>query len=160
MKEFKDQAVLRMRESLSRIVQCLGMLTEEQVWAQPNENTNSVGNLTLHLCGNIRQYIYAGLGENPDDRQRNLEFDPDNQIPSSQLETKITETINEAIKIITNLDEANFHKKYRVQVFDLTGLGIVLHVVEHLSYHTGQIALLCKLQINEDLGFYKDLKLD
>jgi uncharacterized damage-inducible protein DinB len=160
MNDFKEQAVFRMGESLERILLCINKLSEEALWQKPNSQSNSVGNLTLHLCGNIRQYIYSTLAENNDDRNRSTEFLDSSKISSNKLKIKIQETIENAIYIIRNLDDSKLQEQYSVQGFNLSGTGIILHVVEHLSYHTGQIALLCKLQTNEDLGFYKDMNLD
>jgi len=72
-------------ESFVRIENCLGRLTYEQVWQKPNHNANSIGNLVLHLLGNVRQYICSGIGQQKDVRQRSLEFLAESAVPSKEL---------------------------------------------------------------------------
>ena len=61
-------------QSLPSIVKCLQQLSEEEIWWRPNPASNSAGNLVLHLCGNVRQWIIAGLGGVEDTRERDREF--------------------------------------------------------------------------------------
>jgi len=143
-----------------RIDNCLNRLTEEQIWQRPNGISNSIGNLILHLCGNIRQYIVSGLGENEDIRQRSLEFSTTGGITKAALLAKLKETCQEAAAVIQSCTTENLMKKRIVQGFDITGMGIVVHVVEHYSYHVGQIAFHTKQLTAEDLGFYADMDLD
>src|SRR4026209_2602342 len=61
-------------EYLPKIERCLERLTDEQIWWRANEESNSIGNLVLHLCGNARQWIISGVGGQPDARVRDTEF--------------------------------------------------------------------------------------
>src|SRR5262245_61595800 len=81
----KDECCVHLREGRERIHSCIGRLSEAQVWRRPNANTVSVGNLVLHLCGNVRQWINATLGGGKDTRQRDLEFSEPGPIPSAEL---------------------------------------------------------------------------
>jgi len=65
-----------LNDYLPKIQRCLEQLTDEQIWWRPNSQTNSIGNLVLHLSGNARQWIVCGLGDQPDHRNRSLEFEP------------------------------------------------------------------------------------
>lgn len=143
-----------------RIENCLNRLSEEQVWEKPNAMANSIGNLILHLCGNIRQYILSSLGETEDVRQRDIEFNTQGGFSKKELLTKINLVTAKAVEVIQQSSEANLLKQRKVQGFDLSGVAIVVHVTEHYSYHVGQIALLTKLMVGEDLGFYADLDLN
>jgi uncharacterized damage-inducible protein DinB len=160
MSDFIEQSIFRMGESQDRIQFCLNKLSNEQIWKKPNASSNSVGNLTLHLCGNIRQYIHATLGLNPDDRVREEEFSASINLTRQELLDRITKTIELASASLKVLHSEKLSMQYEVQGFNLSGTGIILHVVEHLSYHTGQIALLTKIYLNQDLGFYKAYDLD
>lgn len=158
--ELKEQCILRMRESMERIEKCLAQISEAEVWQRPNSQLSSIGNLVLHLCGNIRQYAIASLGNVPDSRERQKEFDAVGGYSRKELTDKIVTTINEAIAAITNAGDEAMMQERIVQGFSMTGIGICVHVTEHLSYHTGQIAMHTKLLREQDLGFYAGMNLD
>ncbi len=158
--EFKSQARLRMGESLEKIRACLKLLDDEAFWYCPNTASNSAGQLLVHLSGNIRQYILSGLRGEADVRQREKEFRCGPELPRAEVEARFFEVAETAIDIIETLPEEAFAKTRKVQGFSLTGLGIVLHVVEHLSYHTGQLAYLTKMEKDTDLGFYRGIDLN
>ena len=143
-------------EGYDRIVQCLGYLTEEEVWARPNEQTASIGNLILHLSGNVRQWICAGLGQQEDVRKRDSEFSTEGGISKVVLMEKIKLTIIEAQDVVEKLSPEDLTRTYAVQVYEETGLSIVVHVIEHFSYHIGQITYALKSLKNIDTKYYKE----
>lgn len=159
-KEFIEQSIYRIDESAQRIKKCLREIDEIEIWKSPNNNLNSIGNLILHLCGNIRQYAISALGENEDIRERDKEFSTKEGLTKSELLNKLNSTISEALGIIKNIDEDRLTKIYSVQGFGLSGIGIIIHVTEHLSYHTGQMAFWVKQLKNKDLGFYANIDLN
>ena len=158
--EFIVQSISHMKENTPRIEKCLAQLSDEEVWKRPNQNSNSVGNLILHLCGNITQYILSSLGGVPDFRIRKEEFSAREGYTRDQLLDKIKTTVNAATEVIRNLDRKELLRPREVQGFDITGIGIIIHVVEHYSYHTGQIAFWTKLLKNKDLDFYEGVDLN
>ena len=147
-------------ESLPRILACLDQLTNEQVWWRPNENSNSIGNLVLHLTGNVNQWINSGLGGAEDHRKRQAEFDERQVIHKEKLISNLVNVMMMAKEIITTLPEEELLKIRAVQTFRESGLSILVHVTEHFSYHTGQIAYITKMIKDEQLGFYKGIKLE
>ena len=149
-----------LEESLPRVRRCLAELSDDEIWFRPNEESNSVGNLVLHLCGNVGQYILSGLGGAPDHRERPREFSERGPLPRAELLARLEGTMAEAAAVIDRLDEANLLKKRVVQGFDYDGVGILVHVVEHFSYHTGQIAYFVKARKGIDLGFYRGVNLN
>lgn len=151
---------MRIRENLPRISSCFEQLSETEIWQKPVPAGNSMANLLLHLRGNITQYIISGLGGLPDNRVRNEEFAAGGGYDKNTLLTLIAETIGIATSIIEAVDEENLLQERMVQGFRLSGIGIIVHVTEHLSYHTGQIALYTKMLRNTDLGFYKGIDLN
>jgi len=158
--EFKGQARLRIEECLEKIRGCLELLEETTFWKRPNASSNSAGNLLMHLTGNIRQYMLSGLGGAPDMRQRELEFQTPPAHDRAGVTSEFFQVVEKALELLQALPEEALLEKKTVQGFNLTGLGIVLHVVEHLSYHTGQIAYLTKLKTDKDLGFYRGIDLN
>jgi len=158
--EVRDQAVLRMQETTRICRRAWDELPEELLWHRPNEASNSAGNLVLHLCGNMRQYIHAGLGGYPDLRQRDAEFAARGGHTKAELWSLLEQTVAEACDIIRKADDDNLLRVRRVQGFHLSGVGIILHVVEHYSYHAGQLAFWVKALRNIDLGCYAGFDLN
>ena len=147
-------------ESLPRIRKCLAELTVEETWARPNEQTVSAGNLVLHLAGNVRQYVVATLGGVPDARERQKEFDEPGPLPAADLLGRLEKAMAEVSGVLDRIDPSTLLQTHRVQGFVESGLSILVHVVEHFSYHTGQIAYIAKSRKNVDLGFYRGRNLN
>ena len=158
--EFIDNACYRMDESLRMIDRCFTQLTEEQVWIKPNDVANSIGNLILHLCGNITQYGISSLKDLEDKRNRDAEFETESGYSKKELLEKLTSTVNEAKRSFKTSEISNLLRRRKVQGFEFSGIGNVVHVVEHFSYHTGQIAFWTKILHAKDLGFYADFDLN
>jgi len=147
-------------ESMQRIERCLNLLDEKQIWFRPNEHVVSVGNLVLHLCGNGRQWIVSGLGTATDFRKRSEEFEQRGPIATMELISSLHLLQSDMEKVLENLNPAELLKVRKVQTFEETGMAILLHVMEHFSYHTGQITLHTKLMTQQDTGYYQDIKLE
>lgn len=145
-------------EYVPRIEACVARLSEDEVWARANASSNPVGVLLLHLEGNVRQWILAGLAGRPDVRDRDAEFAAtrkDAPASAAELVARLRATVEEAAAVVDGLGPGDLlARRVHQGRFDETGLGAVLHVVEHFSGHTGQIALLTKQARDVDLGFY------
>ena len=129
----------RMVENLERIQKCLNVLPQEKIWFSPNINSNSIGNILLHIEGNIHQYIISTLGGSPDKRQREVEFYKIHNLSKSILWNQIELTINQAIDVVKLFDLDNHNTLRSVQCYQETPISIIIHVTEHTSYHVGQI---------------------
>jgi uncharacterized damage-inducible protein DinB len=158
--EFLSQSIIRFEENTPKIEKCFDELTEDQLWHRPNAFSNSVGNLVLHLCGNITQYILSSLGNTEDKRDRDKEFTSTSVLQKTELINKLKTTVEGAVKIMRSLNAGDLLVKHSVQGNDLTAIGIIIHVVEHYSYHTGQIIFWTKLIKGKDLGFYANVDLN
>src|SRR5262245_15697153 len=150
----KEARSLLMEDFLPKIRKCLEVLEEDDLWWRAHENNNSAGNLILHLCGNVRQWIIAGLGGEPDFRQRSKEFSERARIPKAALLTKLEQTLEEADRVLASFDLDELLAARTIQGFQTTALRAVFHVVEHFSFHTGQIIYITKLRRAVDLKFY------
>ncbi|MBK7383602.1 MAG: DUF1572 family protein [Flavobacteriales bacterium] len=157
--QLRSECLRRLKESEDQIVKCLGLLSEEQVWRRANEHVVSVGNLVLHLCGNVGQWITSTLGTAPDDRTRDAEFEEQGPLATAELSDRLSRVLISAREVIMKLPPEGFTRKWKVQGFEESGAAILVHVVEHMSYHTGQITLHTKLLLDVDTGYYaaKDL---
>ena len=158
--EFVEQAIFRLDESNRMVRRAFDELAEEDVWKRPNSASNSIGNLILHLCGNITQYILSSLGNTEDRRQRDAEFAVREGYAKAELLDLLLNTVRQAREVIRQQDAESLMRKRMVQGFQMSGIGIIFHVVEHYSYHTGQIAFWTKLLKDKDLGFYAGLDLN
>src|SRR5215471_10073081 len=127
---------------LPKIERCLGLLNDDRIWWRANEQSNSIGNLLLHLNGNVRQWIVSGLGDATDTRDRDSEFAQRDTIPKDELFGKLKHTVTEAVAVLDRLDPNALLGKRRIQGMEVSTLEAVLHVVEHFSMHTGQIIIL------------------
>ncbi len=157
--EFKQNSIFRLEESLRMIRLAFEKVEDDLVWKRPIPKGMSLGNQILHICGNMTQYVIASLGEQEDNRQRAKEFDADLGYNTIQLLEKLTSVVAEAKEIIVTTSQEKFVKIRDVQGFSLSGIGVLLHAVEHFSYHTGQIAFWIKQETQEDLGFYTGIDL-
>ena len=140
-------------ESLPKIKKCLSELNLDEIWYRPNSETVSVGNLVLHLCGNVRQWITSSLGGAEDTRRRSQEFSETGPIPAAELLTLLEETMKEARSVMLKLDPSTLLDKRAVWGSEQSGISILVHVVEHFSYHVGQIVYFVKSRKAIDLAF-------
>lgn len=141
-------------EYLPKLERCLEQLSDEQIWWRANEQSNSIGNLLLHLSGNARQWIVSGLGGANDARVRQQEFDERRVIPRAELLETVRKTLRDVDKTLADFDHGKLLNRYPIQGTTATALEAIFHVTEHFSMHTGQIILLTKLLIATDLHFY------
>ncbi len=155
---FVDFSCNKLEQLTERICDCLDRLDNDKLWLRSSENENAVGNLVLHLCGNVRQWIGFGVGGKPDIRERDLEFSPRGGIGSGELKDRLRIVTSEAIAILRGLTPARLEQITRVQDYEMPILVAVYHVVEHFSMHTGQIIFCTKQFTGKDLGFYAHLK--
>lgn len=152
--EFLRFSVEKLRESMERIETCVAKLTPEQAWARGSESENAIGNLLLHLNGNVRQWILSGVSGEPDHRERSAEFAAREGTPAEDLVSRLRETVDAALDVIRRLPHEELMKRTGAQGYDVTKLEAIFHVVEHFVGHTFQIIFATKLLTREDLGFY------
>src|SRR5262245_15865979 len=150
---FRKDALSCLNKYLPRIIHCLELLNEEEIWWRPNAASNAAGNIVLHLCGNIRQWIMSGLGGAKDVRERDKEFAERGPIPRRLLIAQLKKTVQEAQKTIAALSAEAFAREYVIQGYRVSGLVAASSVAEHFSYHAGQIIYLTKMKRGKDLRF-------
>jgi uncharacterized damage-inducible protein DinB len=160
VEELVKNALYRLDESTRMIKKSLTDISEEELWQQPNSSLNSIANLILHICGNMTQYVISSLGETEDKRNRNAEFAANQGRSKAELLATLEDTVDTAKRVIFDASPQKFLKMRQVQGFSFSGVGVVIHAVEHYSYHTGQIAFWVKQLKNVDLGFYEGMNLD
>ena len=156
--EFVEASRVFLRQDfLPKLLHCLNSMTDDQIWWRPNEQSNSVGNLVLHLRGNLKQWIVASLGGQKFHRERDAEFETRARVPRAELISAIESAVTQVESVLVNFPTAQLLVQYPVQVYQVSALQAVYHVVEHFSYHLGQILYIYKLQTAIDPGFYRHL---
>ncbi|HEY7183030.1 MAG TPA: DinB family protein [Blastocatellia bacterium] len=151
-----------------KIAAAIEALDDEQVWRRPNESSNSVGNLLLHLSGNVRQWIVSGVGGAEDERDRASEFAARGSAPKGELVESVKTTLDEADAVLARIEgecaaansDGPLQRLCRPQSYEVTVLDAIFHVVEHFSYHTGQIAFAAKWLSEGQVSFYDDRRLN
>ena len=140
----------------TKIRLCLDVLPADAIWRRDDDASNSIGNLLLHLSGNIRQWIISGVGGAPDARRRHVEFDAREGDAGAALMERLFATVREADEVLASLDATRLAERRTIQGREVSVLDAVYHVVEHFSMHTGQIILLAKRFAPGRVQFYED----
>jgi len=140
-----------------RLRSCVESLTDEQVWWRPNDASNSVGNLLLHLDGNVYQWLVASFNRSDDGRNRQAEFAAQSGTPTLVLLQQLERTLQQVSEVLSRLTDTDLTATLHIQGYTVTGLHAVYHVVEHFGMHYGQIVYITKLVRGDDLGFYRAL---
>ncbi len=153
---FQSQSIAYLRQDyLPRIERVIAPLSLDQIWWRPNEASNSIGNLMLHLAGNVRQWVVGGVGRQDMTRDRDFEFSTREHLSADELVRRLRSAVDDACAVIERVTDAQLAEPRTIQRFDTTVFGAVYHVVEHFAMHTGQIILLAKAQTGNDAGFYR-----
>ena len=154
---FLKYSAEKLNQLAGRVEYCLGRLTPDQIWLRGNENQNAVGNLILHMCGNLGQWIVSGIGGAPDNLVRDSEFAARGGADTAQLVELLKARVAEAVGTLETLTPERLLERTNLQRYNVTFLEAIYHVVCHFEEHTGQILFATKLMTAEDLGFYKHL---
>lgn len=136
-------------DSLGKIEHCVGQLTDEQIWWRPRPEMNAIGNMLLHLSGNLRQWIVCGIGGAVDQRVRSAEFSRVDGIPKSTLLQSLQQTVREAQECLARTSDEGMLVARRIQGFDVTGWEAVFHTLPHFQGHTQEIICLTRLILGE-----------
>jgi hypothetical protein len=147
------EAAQELTSALGKIKHCLGQLSDEQVWWRPAPGLNSIGNLVLHLGGNVRQWIVAGLGTTADVRDRPAEFAERGPIAREALLNSLEAVVAEAKEVLKRLTARQLLETCRIQGFEVTGLGAIFDSVPHFRGHTQEIVHLTRLQLGAAYQF-------
>ena len=138
---------------VAKIKHCLGQLTDEQVWWRPQEQLNSIGNLILHLSGNVRQWVVAGIGGAADVRERPREFSEREMIPKEELLGRLDAVVSAATAALAKMTAEDLLRVRRIQGFEVSGLKAIFDSVSHFKGHTQEIICLTRMQLGERYRF-------
>ena len=147
------EAANEMTSALGKIKHCLGQLTDEQVWWRSRPSLNSIGNLILHLCGNVHQWIVAGLGGTADNRDRPAEFAERRSVPKEELLARLESVVGGAKAVLARQTARQLLENRSIQGFNVTGLEAIFSSVPHFRGHTQEIVSMTRLQLGDAYKF-------
>jgi hypothetical protein len=149
-----QQAAGTLHQSAEKIRHCVEQLTFEQLWWRPEPSMNSIGNLLLHLTGNLRQWVVSGLGGAPDIRHRPTEFSQHESATSEELLTNLEAVVAESISVLTEISSDEMLRSRRIQGFDVTGWAALFDTVPHFKGHTQEVTCLTRMQLGPQYRFH------
>jgi uncharacterized damage-inducible protein DinB len=119
-------------------------LDDDQIWWRPNETSNSIGNLVLHLSGSLNHYLNRGYGGLECTRDRDGEFAERRHVPRAELMATFDAMVANAEKTFERLtperltEPAAESKQYATVAEELISIN------SHIANHTGQIVWIAK----------------
>jgi uncharacterized damage-inducible protein DinB len=139
-----------------KLRRCIESLPPAAVWARPNQSCNSIGNLLLHLNGNVSEWILGGVGGQPVIRHRSGEFLQRQGVDGPTLLNNLDDVLAKADSVLAALTPQDLERSLVIQARETTVLGAIYHVVEHFAMHTGQVVFLTKMYSPGKIQFYED----
>ncbi len=152
---FLSYSLDKMEQMRKQVRDCVQGLSEEQIWQRSGDNANSIGNLLLHLAGNIRQWIGHGVGGLADIRERDKEFAARGGRSTAEVLGLFEKTVEDAMGVLQKLPRERLTERTKPQNRDVAILEAIYQVVGHLQLHVGQIIFATKQMTGKDLGFFK-----
>jgi uncharacterized damage-inducible protein DinB len=135
---------------------CVNVLPSDATWKRPDAHSNSIGNLLVHLTGNVSEWILGGIGRQSITRHRAREFSQRDGADGATLLANLEAVLRQADEVLAGLSEERLQQPIRIQGRETTVLGAIYHVVEHFAMHTGQIVFLTKIYAPGTIHFYED----
>ena len=157
---FLEFSSRKLQQLAGRIDICLTKLSDEQVWERNADHENAVGNLVLHLSGNVRQWITSSIGGAPDTRRRDDEFSARGNVSRKELRGHLQATVSQATTVIAALNTKRLSDRLVIQGVEVSVLAAIYHVVEHFAMHAGQIIFITKTRTGLPLDFSQDPRLE
>ena len=152
--EFKRQTGKLLDQSTTKIIHCLSQLSESEIWWRPDPQLNSIGNLILHICGNLRQWSINAFSADAVARDREAEFSNTVRKTKQELVDLMSETVKQAKHAIQNIDQNQILETTEIQGFQVNAMEAILHTTSHFQGHTHQIIMLTRLKKKEAYRFH------
>ena len=146
---FIEKSRAALDQERRRIAHCLGQLTDEDVWWRPRPKVNCIGNVLLHLFGNLRQWFLHGFGGEEDIRNRPAEFAAVDAIPKADLLAELEDLFQHIDAILDGVDYETLLANKRIQGYDTDGLGAIYGTINHLEGHGVQMAYITHLRLGD-----------
>lgn len=152
--EFSRLTADLLDQSMAKIRHCLSQLNENQIWWRPEPTMNSIGNLMLHLAGNLRQWGVVPFTMATDRRDRESEFQEDARGENTDLLRHLESVVQDAKEQWQHLAAGQLRRKVDIQGFAVTHMHAIVHASSHFVGHTHQIIQLTRLQLGTNYRFH------
>jgi hypothetical protein len=150
MAEVSEAVLAALRARITRVFPaqiraCVDQLTDEQIWWRPNEKSNSIGNLIVHITGSLNHYLNFDIGGVEYHRDRAAEFAERRHIPKHELVAMFDDMVAKAEKTFDGIGVERLAspspepKMYTLLVEDLISIAV------HIANHAGQIVWITKM---------------
>ena len=147
--ELGREAARELSEALTKIIHCVDQLDDAQLWSRPHPSLNSIGNLLLHLAGNLTQWIVSGIGGAADQRNRRAEFAEQGPIARPDLMARLEVAVAQARAALERVSADELTRVRRIQGFEVSGLNAIFHSVPHFRGHTQEIIHMTRSILGE-----------
>ncbi len=139
---FIDETRQVLAQEFRRIAHCLRQLDDAQVWQRPTPHVNCIGNLILHLCGNLRQWYLHGIGGGEDVRNRPAEFAESEAVSRERLQATLDDLFARIDLLLRGVPDSVLVEPRRIQGFETNGLAAMYTTMTHLEGHALQISYI------------------
>ena len=147
--EIAAEAIRSLQYGCAKIEHCLNQIVDPQVWWRPTPDMNAIGNLMLHLSGNVGQWIVAGVGNGKDIRQRQAEFDERVMISKDELFQQLKTVVEQATTVLNAVSATELLSTKRIQGHDVTKIHAIVQSVAHFQGHVQEIICLTRQQLDQ-----------
>lgn len=151
---YLDAVSKGIEKSRLTIKHCVDQVSQEQFWWRPEPDMNSIANILLHLSGNIRQWIIAGMNGAIDDRDRPKEFQDRSGAPKDLIWKAFSETLDEARLTLSRMNSASLGIVRKIQGYEVNGVDAIYNSTSHLQGHTQEIIYITRMLLGSSYKFY------
>jgi len=144
---FLDDSRARLAHTRQRITGVINQLSDDDLNWRPNPETNSVTNLIVHICGNLKQRYGHHIAGDPDLRDRPAEFDTALHRTKAELLAAIDDAFGMVDGILERLPMATLFDVTQVRGEQRSILDIITTSATHTSEHLGQIIYIAKIRL-------------
>ena len=145
-----------MEEYRTKLRKAVRAIPASEIWRRPNEQSNSVGNLLLHLAGNVGQWVVSGVGGEVDRRDRISEFGTRGGASVDELMARLDAVLEDADAVLARLTPIDLLERRTIQGRDVSVMAAIYSAVQHFSTHLGQIIMVAKEHAPGQIRFYDD----
>lgn len=123
---------------------------DESVWTTATGVTNSAGNLSLHVAGNLQHFIGAVLGDTGYVRNRELEF-AQRSGPRENVYAELDAAIAVVRKVLPSIPNERLEKEFPEQLMGMRfrTSTFLVHLCAHAGFHLGQAGYLRRMMTGD-----------
>ncbi|HVR41085.1 MAG TPA: DUF1572 family protein [Thermoanaerobaculia bacterium] len=129
----------------AQIRECLAELDDEQIWWRPNESTNAIGNIVVHVSGSLNHYLNRAIGGFEYNRDRAAEFAERRHIPKAELLEVFEGMVAKAEQTFAAVTPERLGAPSPEPTMYTLLIEDLIAVATHIANHAGQIIWITKM---------------